>query len=56
MHLWVKFAKSIGKNRNHLAFVVWEMFEKNWEGVAENFTFFGFVQKFSRQLLHLKIV
>jgi hypothetical protein len=30
------------KNRNRLAFVVWEIFQKNWEGIAEILTFFGF--------------
>jgi hypothetical protein len=34
------FAKSITKNRNRLAFVVWEIFKKKWEGVAEIWTFF----------------
>jgi hypothetical protein len=49
------FAKSIAKNRNRLAFVVWEKFKK-MRGVSRNLDFFSFcVQQFSRQLLHLEI-
>ena len=36
------FAKSIAKNRNRLAFVVWEIFKKTYGGVAEIVTFFVF--------------
>ena len=32
----------IGKNLNHLAFVVWEIFEKNLEWVAKILRFLGF--------------
>jgi hypothetical protein len=50
------FAKSIAKNRNRLAFVVWEIFKKKLRGGSRNFDFFSFfVQQFSRQLLHLEI-
>ena len=40
------FAKSIGENRNCIAFAVWEIYEKNWEGVAKILTFFGFCVAF----------
>ncbi len=33
---------SIDKNRNNLAFVVWEVFEKKLRGVSRNFDFFVF--------------
>jgi hypothetical protein len=36
-------AKSIGENRNRLAFVVWQLFQKNCEGVAEIWAFFRFL-------------
>jgi hypothetical protein len=50
------FAKSIAKNRNHLAFVVWEIFKKKLRGDSRNLEFFSFfVQQFSRQMLHLEI-
>jgi hypothetical protein len=49
--------KSIGENRNRLAFVVWELFKKKLIGGSRNFDIFSFfVQQFSRQLLHLKII
>ena len=51
------FAKSIGKNRNRLALVVWEIFKNKRRGGSPNFDFFAvFVQQFSHQLLHLKII
>ena len=54
------FAKSIGENRNNLAFLVWELvlpILKKLRGGSRNVDFFPvFVQQFSRQLLDLKIV
>ena len=35
------FAKSIGKNRDHLTFAVWEIYEKT-EEVTKILTFSGF--------------
>jgi hypothetical protein len=53
--LYVKFfAKLIGENRNRLAFLFCEIFEKNERGSRKRL-FNVFVQQFSRQLLHLKI-